>query len=110
LSDSSVVVVPMMFVLARAATYSAFFIGLLLMFLPDRILSLTGIIQPPPIGARQVARMLMGASGAALALTCILTFAFVGIGTPAPLGEWFESPGCQRKRGWIVVREIDSCP
>jgi hypothetical protein len=36
----------MMFVLTRAATYSAFFIGPLLVFLPDRILSLTGIIQP----------------------------------------------------------------
>jgi protein-S-isoprenylcysteine O-methyltransferase Ste14 len=28
--------------------------------------------------------MLVGASGAALALTCILTFVFVGKGTPAP--------------------------
>jgi protein-S-isoprenylcysteine O-methyltransferase Ste14 len=28
--------------------------------------------------------MLLGASGAALALACILTFAFVGRGTPAP--------------------------
>jgi len=44
--------------------------------------------------------MLLGSSGAALALTCSLTFAFVGIGTPTPLGERFESPGCQAKRGW----------
>jgi protein-S-isoprenylcysteine O-methyltransferase Ste14 len=28
--------------------------------------------------------MLLGASGAALALTCILTFVFIGRGTPAP--------------------------
>ena len=60
----------MTFVLARAATYSAFFIGLLLMFLLDRILSLTGIIQPSPIGAWQVAGMLLGASGA-LAGPCV---------------------------------------
>jgi protein-S-isoprenylcysteine O-methyltransferase Ste14 len=73
-----------MFVLARAATYSALFIGLLLIFLPDRILSSTGIVQPPAIGAWQVAGMLLGASGAALALACILTFVFVGRGTPAP--------------------------
>jgi len=74
----------MIFVLARAATYSALFIGLLLIFLPDRILSSTGIMQPAAIGVWQVAGMLLGASGAALALACILTFVFVGRGTPAP--------------------------
>jgi protein-S-isoprenylcysteine O-methyltransferase Ste14 len=73
-----------MFVLARAATYSALFIGLLLIFLPDRILSATGIRQPTAIGAWQVAGMFLGALGAALAITCILTFVFVGRGTPAP--------------------------
>ena len=73
-----------MFVLARAVTYSVLFIGLLLIFLPDRILSSTGIIQPAAIGAPQVAGMLLGAAGAALALTCILTFVIVGRGTPAP--------------------------
>jgi protein-S-isoprenylcysteine O-methyltransferase Ste14 len=75
---------PQMFVLARAATYSVLFIGVLLIFLPDRILGSTGIIQPAANGAWQVAGMLLGASGAALALTCILTFVFVGRGTPAP--------------------------
>jgi protein-S-isoprenylcysteine O-methyltransferase Ste14 len=74
----------MMFVFARAATYSALFIGLLLIFLPNRILSATGIIRPSAIGAWQVAGMLLGASGATVALTCILTFVFVGRGTPAP--------------------------
>jgi protein-S-isoprenylcysteine O-methyltransferase Ste14 len=73
-----------MFVLARAVTYSALFIGLLLIFLPDRILSATGVIQPPVIGVWQIAGMLVGASGAAIALACILTFVFVGRGTPAP--------------------------
>ena len=73
-----------MFVLARAATYSALFIGFLLIFLPDRILSSTGIIRPAAIGLSQVAGLLLGASGAALALTCILTLVFVGSGTPAP--------------------------
>jgi len=71
-------------VLARAVTFSALFIGLLLIFLPARILSSTGIIQPSAIGASQIAGMLLGASGAVLALTCILTFVFVGRGTPAP--------------------------
>jgi protein-S-isoprenylcysteine O-methyltransferase Ste14 len=74
----------MIFVFARAATYSALFIGLLLIFLPARILFPTGIIQPAANGPWQVTGMLLGASGAALALTCILTFVFVGKGTPAP--------------------------
>ena len=43
-----------MFVLARAVTYSAVFIGLLLIFLPDRILASTGIKPPAAIGAWQV--------------------------------------------------------
>jgi protein-S-isoprenylcysteine O-methyltransferase Ste14 len=72
------------FTLARATTYSALFIGLLLIYLPNRILSSTGISPPAAIGFWQVAGMLLGAGGAALALTCILTFVSVGRGTPAP--------------------------
>jgi protein-S-isoprenylcysteine O-methyltransferase Ste14 len=72
------------FVLARAATYSVLFIGLLLVILPRRILSSTAVIQPPAIGVWQVVGGLLAASGAALALMCILTFVFVGRGTPAP--------------------------
>ena len=74
----------MIFLFARAATYAALFIGLLLIFLPNQILASTGIVGPQAIGARQVGGMLLGASGAALALACILTFVFVGKGTPAP--------------------------
>jgi protein-S-isoprenylcysteine O-methyltransferase Ste14 len=73
-----------MFVLARAVTYSALFIGLLLFFLPGRILSSTGVIQPTVIGIWQVGGALLAAAGAALALACIFTFVFVGRGTPAP--------------------------
>jgi protein-S-isoprenylcysteine O-methyltransferase Ste14 len=75
---------PDMFVLARAVTYAALFIGFVLVFLPARILSSAGIVQPSAIGVWQVAGMLVGAVGATLALTCIFTFAFVGRGTPAP--------------------------
>jgi protein-S-isoprenylcysteine O-methyltransferase Ste14 len=74
----------MIFVLVRAATYSALFIGLLLVYLPARILSSAGIRQPAAIGGWQMIGMLLGACGAALALTCILTFVSVGRGTPAP--------------------------
>ena len=73
-----------MFVLARAITYSAFFVGFLLLFLPARVLSWSGIVRPATIDGAQVAGMLVGASGAALALWCIVTFVVVGRGTPAP--------------------------
>ena len=73
-----------MFVLARAATYSALFIGLLLVFLPGRILSATGIVRPPAIGTPQVTGAILAAAGAALAVACIVTFVVVGKGTPAP--------------------------
>lgn len=74
----------MVLVLVRAATYSALFIGLFLIFLPGRILSSTGITQPAVVGVWQVAGMFLGVARAALALSCILTFVFVGSGTPAP--------------------------
>jgi protein-S-isoprenylcysteine O-methyltransferase Ste14 len=74
----------MVFVLARAATYSVLFIGFLLIFLPGQILSSSAVIQPAAIGVWQVTGALLTVSGAALALTCILTFVFVGKGTPAP--------------------------
>jgi protein-S-isoprenylcysteine O-methyltransferase Ste14 len=74
----------MVFLLARAATYSALFIGLLLVYLPNRILSSAGIAQPASIGTWQVAGMVVGICGALLAVTCILTFVSVGRGTPAP--------------------------
>jgi protein-S-isoprenylcysteine O-methyltransferase Ste14 len=74
----------MMFVLVRTLTYSALFIGLLLVYLPARLLSWSGIVRPATIAAPQVAGMVVGAAGAAVALWCIFTFAFVGRGTPAP--------------------------
>ena len=73
-----------MFVLLRALTYATLFIGLVLVFLPGRVLAASGIVWPAAIGAWQVAGMLMAGAGGALALWCILTFVFVGRGTPAP--------------------------
>jgi protein-S-isoprenylcysteine O-methyltransferase Ste14 len=73
-----------MFVFARAVTYAALFIGFVLIYLPDRLLSRTGIVRPAAIAAPQVAAMILGAVGAAVALWCIFTFATVGKGTPAP--------------------------
>src|SRR5437660_11202693 len=73
-----------MIVLFRALTYGTLFVGLLLVFVPDRILIQAGIVRPAVIGPIQIAGMLVGGAGAALAPASILTFAFVGKGTPAP--------------------------
>jgi len=73
-----------MIVLFRALTYATLFIGLLLVFLPFRILEQAGVAPPAEIGAMQIAGMLVIVAGAALAIASILTFTFVGKGTPAP--------------------------
>ena len=73
-----------MFVLVRALTYATLFIGFLLVFLPARVLSWSGIVRPASIGAAQVAGVIVGTTGAALALWCIGTFIVIGRGTPAP--------------------------
>src|SRR5205823_10036965 len=43
-----------------------------------------GITRPEFLGAPQIGGMLIGAIGAVLALWCLLAFAFIGKGTPAP--------------------------
>ena len=73
-----------MFILVRAVTYAALFIGLVLVYVPGRLLSWSGIVRPATIGVQQVAGIAIGAAGAAVALWCIFTFASVGRGTPAP--------------------------
>ncbi len=54
------------------------------MFLPARVLLWSGIVAPVSIGAAQVAGIVIAASGAVLALSCIVTFIVIGRGTPAP--------------------------
>jgi protein-S-isoprenylcysteine O-methyltransferase Ste14 len=73
-----------MFLLVRALTYAALFIGFVLVFLPARVLSAAGITRPPAIGPWQVAGTVIGVVGVVLALSCVFTFAVVGRGTPAP--------------------------
>jgi protein-S-isoprenylcysteine O-methyltransferase Ste14 len=73
-----------MFVIARAITYAALFIGLVLIYVPARPLSWSGIVRPAAMEALQVAGMVLGAVGAAVAVWCIVSFAALGKGTPAP--------------------------
>jgi protein-S-isoprenylcysteine O-methyltransferase Ste14 len=72
------------FVLARAVTYAAVFIGFFLVYLPARVLERAGIQAPPAFGPAQVVGGIVTAGGVLLALACVLTFALVGRGTPAP--------------------------
>ena len=73
-----------MFVLVRAITYAAVFIGFVLVYLPSRFLSWSGIVAPATTGAPQVAGIIVVTIGTAIALWCLLTFVFIGKGTPAP--------------------------
>ena len=73
-----------MFLLVRAIAYAALFIGLLLIYIPARLLSWSGMVRPVAMEVPQIAGIVTGAAGAAVALWCILTFSFVGKGTPAP--------------------------
>lgn len=56
----------------------------MLLILPARVLSWSGIVRPASIGVAQVVGVVVGASGAVLALWCIATFIVIGRGTPAP--------------------------
>ena len=72
------------FILARAAVYGSLFIGFLLVFLPSRIVARAGIAPVEAWSWPQIAGAIVTVVGAVLAVSCILTFVFVGRGTPAP--------------------------
>jgi protein-S-isoprenylcysteine O-methyltransferase Ste14 len=71
-------------VLIRAVTYATLFIGVVLVYLPAQALSWAGVVRPSRLGPPQLLGFLIGLSGAALAVWCILGFAVIGRGTPAP--------------------------
>lgn len=73
-----------MWILMRALVYATLFIGLLLVFLPARLLSLAGVTLNQAIGVPQVVAIILAGFGGALVLWGILTFVFVGKGTQAP--------------------------
>jgi protein-S-isoprenylcysteine O-methyltransferase Ste14 len=84
-----------MWVLLRASTYATLFIGLVLVLLPAQILEWAGVRSLPGFGMWQVIGIIVTAAGAALALWCVMAFAFVGKGTPAP----FDPPRLLVVRG-----------
>ena len=90
-----------MWVFIRALTYATLFVGVVLVFLPARVLSWAGITGFPRIGAWQVFGIILAGTGAAMALWCILTLVLIGKGTPAP----FDPPRRLVVRGpYRIVR------
>ena len=73
-----------MFVLMRAVTYATLFIALVLVFVPGQVLEWSGVVRPQRWEWAQAAGLVMGVLGVALALWCVLAFATLGRGTPAP--------------------------
>jgi protein-S-isoprenylcysteine O-methyltransferase Ste14 len=73
-----------MFILVRAIVYAALFIGFVLVYLPARFLSWSGIVAPATTGPAQVAGIMLVTIGTVIALWCVFTFVFIGKGTPAP--------------------------
>ena len=73
-----------MLILLRALTYATLFVAFFLVIVPQRILANSGIVRPEHIAAVQVVGLAIVASGAALVVWCLVTFAFMGKGTAAP--------------------------
>lgn len=73
-----------MLVLVRTLTYATLFVGFLLVYVPARILSWSGMVRPSGFAWPQAVGLLVTTVGAALALWCVADFAWIGKGTPAP--------------------------
>src|SRR5258706_3226301 len=94
-----------MLALFRSIVYAALFISFVLVFIPDQILRAAGITGPTHIGTWHWVGLALVVLGGALAVWCILTFALVGQGTPAPFDpprrlvaagppRWGRQPSC----------------
>jgi len=78
-------------VLVRAATYAALFIGLVLVFLPVRVLSWSGISQPAALGMPQVG---------GLAVTHLFVLWYEEPTLRRTFGQEYEAYG-RRVRRWL---------
>ena len=73
-----------MFTLIRALAYATLFAGFLLWFVPAEMLAMAGLRAPRSFGLSQAFGSLVGIVGLGLAVSCVLAFATLGKGTPAP--------------------------
>ncbi len=77
-----------MFLVMRTIAYGTLFVGLLLIYLPVRVLAWSGINRPAGMAAPQIAGIIVATIGAALTAWCVVSFVSIGKGTPAP----FDAP------------------
>ena len=73
-----------MFILVRALVYATGFIGILLVWLPAQIVQSSGIAPAAGAPVAQIVGLVGATAGGLLAIACVLTFALLGRGTPAP--------------------------
>lgn len=73
-----------MFVLIRTLTYASIFTGIFLVLMPERILAEMGMTAPASSGLVQSVALIIAVLGSIIAIWSILSFAFIGRGTPAP--------------------------
>ena len=73
-----------MFILIRAFVYATLFMGFVLVAVPMRILERSGLARPDRIGGWQVAGIVTLVAGVILTVWCVLSFVFLGKGTPFP--------------------------
>ncbi|MBY0496836.1 MAG: isoprenylcysteine carboxylmethyltransferase family protein [Cyanobacteria bacterium] len=74
-----------MFTLIRALTYATIFSGFVLIAIPMSILERSGLTRPDVIGGWHFAGILTLVAGFILTVWCVLSFVFLGKGTPFPL-------------------------
>src|ERR1700758_3513308 len=70
--------------LVRALDYATLFICLGFVYLPSRMLPASGFTAPAGVGLPEIAGLALLASGAGVAIWCVVIFALFGKGTPAP--------------------------
>lgn len=73
-----------MFILVRATVYATFFIAVLLVLLPARLVGDADVARARSFGFEQVVAGTLVLLGSALVVGCITAFVFIGRGTPAP--------------------------
>jgi protein-S-isoprenylcysteine O-methyltransferase Ste14 len=74
----------MLFILFRTLAYASLFVAVVLVWLPAQLLQRIGVTAPASSGATRMVGAIVTLSGAVVALWCVLAFAILGKGTPAP--------------------------
>jgi len=70
--------------LIRSFVYASLFVAFVLVFIPARLIELSGVTRPSVVGSAQIAGGAITAVGVIHAFWCVVTFALMGRGTPAP--------------------------